>query len=550
MLVFRNATGCSSWVGMELFKISDPQFVNISRDCTMGNIMHEIGHAVGVFHEQSRGDRDDFVRVDFGQVAEGSREQFYQFLDFGNDIGPYDFGSIMHYDCDAFEKDGASGPTVEPIVPGFGCADIGQRDGFSDGDIFGTYRLYPPQYRIVGAEPDAVSDRFELSVEFSTKPVRDEYIVWRVFGIERGPRGATFSSVDTGILPGRYPFVAEIQIGGETLTTEVIWLTVAANEVPVVDLGPDRDAFVGETVAIVSSVADPEDGSCPVPLCTFTWDPAPTLDRGGVADFVFDTPGEHVVSLAVQDGTGATGSGQVRITVTQKPFVPIINTPTRGQTFNPGATTVAMGSATWGDDVLTCSQVGGVWSSSDPGDVLSTRNSCSADITFSATSGPRTITMNATSPAGGVPVLATVDVVVEACVGNCPPDVSFEILPDPILDGSAYQPPFTGPGYYLTTRLQIHGQMRDPDGASGELIQYELSVSPPCLGGCAPIPLASGSGIGPIEAFIPWVPANDIAIWTNCAQTALPYKITLSARDAGGAQRETSRTIHLACTLR
>lgn len=45
---------CSSNLGM----IGGRQLIKLAPTCTMGNAMHEIGHAIGLLHEQTRTDRD------------------------------------------------------------------------------------------------------------------------------------------------------------------------------------------------------------------------------------------------------------------------------------------------------------------------------------------------------------------------------------------------------------------------------------------------------------------------------------------------------------
>src|SRR5215216_5842648 len=57
---FRLASNCSSAVGMQ----GGIQFVNIGPQCSKGNVIHEIGHTLGLWHEQSREDRDDFITID------------------------------------------------------------------------------------------------------------------------------------------------------------------------------------------------------------------------------------------------------------------------------------------------------------------------------------------------------------------------------------------------------------------------------------------------------------------------------------------------------
>lgn len=130
------ATGCATnAIGMK----KGGQTIQVGGDCTKGNLIHEIGHALGLWHEHSREDRDDHITIDVTNIATGAASQFAQNTQESDDQGSYDYGSVMHYGPKAFALD-KSKDSITPKVLG---AVIGQRVGPSNGDVAAVNAIYP-----------------------------------------------------------------------------------------------------------------------------------------------------------------------------------------------------------------------------------------------------------------------------------------------------------------------------------------------------------------------------------------------------------------------
>ena len=133
-VVFRDrGVSCSSYLGRQ----GGPQDIDIS-GCSAGSIVHELLHAAGFYHEQSRGDRDQHVTIMWDEISPEMRLNFEKRDAHGQDIGPYDYGSIMHYGTRAFSRTGQ--PTIITKVPN---APIGQRDDMSPFDKAAIRRSWP-----------------------------------------------------------------------------------------------------------------------------------------------------------------------------------------------------------------------------------------------------------------------------------------------------------------------------------------------------------------------------------------------------------------------
>ncbi|XP_054474637.1 meprin A subunit alpha [Anoplopoma fimbria] len=136
---FTKLSGCWSYVGDD----RTGQNVSIGARCdTKAIVQHELLHALGFYHEQSRSDREDYVKIWWDQIEEGMEHNFNKYEDdFITDLNtPYDYESIMHYRPLSFNKNDSI-PTITTTIPYFNEV-IGQRLDFSAVDITRLNRMY------------------------------------------------------------------------------------------------------------------------------------------------------------------------------------------------------------------------------------------------------------------------------------------------------------------------------------------------------------------------------------------------------------------------
>uniref|UniRef100_A0A674B693 Metalloendopeptidase n=2 Tax=Salmo trutta TaxID=8032 RepID=A0A674B693_SALTR len=138
-LTIEKRTGCYSYVGRTF---PNGQVVSIGQNCGIIAIVeHELLHALGFWHEQSRYDRDEYVTIVNENILEGYQNDFNKYSE--NDtttLGtPYDYYSVMHYSKDAFTN--GNGSTIITKQPEFQEV-IGQRLEMSSNDVLKLNRMY------------------------------------------------------------------------------------------------------------------------------------------------------------------------------------------------------------------------------------------------------------------------------------------------------------------------------------------------------------------------------------------------------------------------
>ncbi|XP_060924094.1 low choriolytic enzyme-like [Limanda limanda] len=131
----KSLSGCYSYVGRR----GNGQTVSLSRrGCVFRSVIqHELLHAIGFNHEQTRSDRDEHVRIQLQNVIPGMEHNFRK-IQTRNLGTAYDYNSIMHYTRYAFSRNRE--PTIVPI-PDANVA-IGRASQMSPTDIVRVNRLY------------------------------------------------------------------------------------------------------------------------------------------------------------------------------------------------------------------------------------------------------------------------------------------------------------------------------------------------------------------------------------------------------------------------
>ncbi|XP_069123652.1 hatching enzyme 1.2-like [Argopecten irradians] len=229
---FTSGSGCHTPIGYMHNHRSD---VTLGRGCLRhGTVMHEILHALGFWHEQSRSDRDNYVTINWSNIQKGHEHNFDKYQEGVriDDLGmPYDYGSVMHYSAYAFAIDRSK----MTIIPKHNGVSIGQRTRLSDQDAKEVqiyYGCVPRPDTHATAYPHQTSGQGHTSSPHHTSaPVTTHAPV--ITHITAAPHhvtnGATTCSFDNGLC------------GWTQSTTDTMNWSIGHGRTPSANTGPHAD---------------------------------------------------------------------------------------------------------------------------------------------------------------------------------------------------------------------------------------------------------------------------------------------------------------------
>ena len=111
----------------------------------MGTVVHELGHALGFWHEHSRPDRDESVEIIWENITPGREHNFNKMNNTQIDSRDiiYDYNSIMHYGPHSFARSGIlSTIAAKNGSSFFEPISMGQRSRLSTLDVQQANRMY------------------------------------------------------------------------------------------------------------------------------------------------------------------------------------------------------------------------------------------------------------------------------------------------------------------------------------------------------------------------------------------------------------------------
>jgi hypothetical protein len=172
-----NLVGSSGSCFSSVGRVGGRQTIGGSPTCSVGSLLHEMGHAIGFWHTQSDAAQGSFLNIRYDIMDPRWTDQYEPQLD-ARTLDGYDYASIMHYSAlvQSSTPDPLTGATSPPGI------DVGLRGGYSAADVDAVRRLYgaaPPSVTVTSNPPG-------LEVIIDGRPVITPVTLnWRLGSLHR-----------------------------------------------------------------------------------------------------------------------------------------------------------------------------------------------------------------------------------------------------------------------------------------------------------------------------------------------------------------------------
>jgi hypothetical protein len=152
-----------------------------SGNCTVTTLLHEMGHVIGLWHEQQRTDEASYVSVHYANAIKGSWSNFLPIYEDQQLLTPYDYASVMEYPSWSFSRNG--GPVIETIPAGIplqGADGVpaGTPADYSAADKEAIERLYGGAPTSVTVTSNPVGLQVIVDGETVTTPQTYNWALW------------------------------------------------------------------------------------------------------------------------------------------------------------------------------------------------------------------------------------------------------------------------------------------------------------------------------------------------------------------------------------
>ena len=247
---------CSSSVG----RVGGRQLIQGDPECAVSTLVHEMGHAMGLWHVQQDADAGAFVDIKLDRM-EPSRRGNSQPRFSTRTFAGYDYGSIMHYVRGEF----AGYPdriTLETRPAGM---DLAGGSTYSAGDLDGLFRLYGtvPTRTTVNTSPAGlqviVDGVLVTTPAIFDWPIGSVHRVWATLALQ-SKDGYKFAfgrwSHDAGVTPSTQ-LTWQVSRGDGLLGSPVSAPSstlLTANFVRLIDVTSTATVTAGGTMSVTSRV--------------------------------------------------------------------------------------------------------------------------------------------------------------------------------------------------------------------------------------------------------------------------------------------------------